>query len=95
MIDLQARAIWMGRMQTSYQIRAAAMGEEEEKLRRADENFEKFLRDRSFSRDSSFGMAAVYNRENAIDDYKLKILKSKAWKKKHRFVKGFSQGEVN
>lgn len=96
MIDLQARAIWMGRGLTRYQIRAAAMGEEEDKIRKEDEYFERFLKEHSFSREMpTFGMAANYNREAAVDDYKLKIIKSRAWARKHRFTQGFSQYGAN
>lgn len=95
-VEMQARAIWMGHSLTRYQVRAMAMGEEEEKIRKQDEYFERFLRDRSFSRENpTFGMAATYNRETAVEDYKTKLIKSKAWKKKHRIPPGFSQGKVN
>lgn len=96
LVDMQARAIWMGRSLTRYAIRAAALGEEEAKIRKEDEYFEKFLRERSFTNDvPTFGQAIVYNREQAVEDYKLKILKSKAWMRAHRYGKGFSQMEIN
>lgn len=95
-VDLQARAIWMGRSLTRYQVRAAALGMEEEKIRKQDEYFERMVRDSSFSRDNAFGMAVTFNREQAIADYKTKLIRNKAWARKHRFRPGFSQsGEIN
>jgi hypothetical protein len=97
MVEMQARAIWMGRSLTRYQVRSAALGEEEEKLKRQDEYFEKLVAERSLSREHAmtFGMAMAYNKQLAIDDYKTKIIKAKAWKRQHRFSPGFSQGMVN
>jgi hypothetical protein len=93
MIDLQARLVWMGRALTRYAIRAAALGEEEEKIRRDDKHFEKLLADHSLSRDvATFGHAISYSREQLVDDYKVKLIRSKAWLRKHRFTQGFSQG---
>lgn len=98
MVEMQARLIWAGRMLTRYQVRSAALGEEEEKIRKEDEYFERFLREQSFTRDNpTYGMAVNYNREHAVDDYKQRIIKSRAWNKRHRFgAKGFGQtGSVN
>jgi hypothetical protein len=95
MIDLQARLVWMGRALTRYAIRAAALGEEEEKIRREDAHFEKLLAQVSLTRETpTFGHAISYSRENRIDDYKVKLVKNRAWLRKHRFQPGFSQ-EVN
>ena len=96
-VELAARLIWMGKSLTRYAVRAAALGEEEEKIRKQDEYFEKLLADKSYSRNvATYGMAATYNREHLIEDYKTRIRKSKAWSRKHRFVdKGFGQtGEL-
>jgi hypothetical protein len=96
MIDLQARLVWMGRVLTRYAIRSAALGEEEEKIKREDAHFEKLLADLSFSRDTAtYGQAVTYNREQRIDDYKVRLVKNRAWLRKHRFQQGFSQGGMN
>jgi hypothetical protein len=73
------------------------MGVEEDKIKREDAYFDKLVADTAFSHDNAFGMAATYNKEIAIEDYKTKIRKSKAWTKKHRHLgkQGFSQFGVN
>ena len=96
LVDMQARAVWMGRGLTRYEVRSRAMGEEEAKIKKQDEYFEQLLQEKSFSRtEATFGMAANYNRQHAVDDYKTRIIKAKAWKRQHRFTPGFSQGTVN
>jgi hypothetical protein len=96
MVNMQARLVWMGRQLTRYQVRSQILGEEEEKIKREDEHFERLLRQNSYTRDNpTYGMAATYNRETAVEDYKLKIIKSKAWARKHRFTQGFSQHGAN
>jgi hypothetical protein len=96
LVDFQARAIWMGRTLTRYQVRSAVLGEEEEKIRKQDEYFERLLRDKGFSRDvATYGMAVNYNREQAVEDYKTRLVKVKAWQRRARFQPGFRQGMVN
>lgn len=94
-VDLQARAVWMGRGQTLWDIRTALNSQEELKERRGDERFEDLWHNLHHTRQGlTVGAAGRYNIEDERERMKQKFLDNQdLWGQQSDFQTGFEQTE--
>lgn len=96
-VDLQARIVHNGRMRSIWDIRHAIRTDEEVKAQCSDARFEEMWESVQHSRSGlTLGSAGHYSSENAINDYKQRLLARRdSWVAQSDFQKGFSQtGEL-
>lgn len=95
LVELTARAVWMGRIGTYSDIRIRLRDEELEKERRQDMTFDEMWKERQASREGltlGYGNGFV-NKQQEIDDYVRKLERRKLWINRNRFTPGFSEGQ--
>lgn len=92
LIELTARAVWMGRINTYSDIRIALRDEELAKERRQDQNFDEMWKEKQLSRSGlSIGAGGAFNKQQEIDDYARRLERAQAWIRRDRFRPGFAQ----
>ena len=95
-VDLQARLIHNGRTRSIWDIRTSIRSDEEVKARRQDAEFDAMWDSVQHSRHGlTIGSAGHYSDENALNEYKQRLLAHQdSWMKQSEFQKGFQQTEA-
>lgn len=92
MIEMTARLVWMGRVQSYSNIYEIHKQEELAKEREQDSNFDQMWNEAQLSRPGlSIGAGGAFNKQAEIDDYARRIEKAGAFVDQRRFRAGFSQ----
>jgi hypothetical protein len=94
-VDLQARLIFMGRTASIWDIRMSHRAEEEAKSKFQDASFNEMWESTRHAHEGlTMGSAGHYNNEDAVNDYKTRLLQHKdAWLPKDEFQSGFGQDD--
>ena len=94
-VDLQARLVWMGRTLSRWDIRANVRAEQEAKQKFQDASFNELWESLQHTRAGlTMGAAGHYSDEDAINDYKRKLLsRQELWIKQGESQRGFSQDD--
>ena len=93
LLELTARAVWMGRINTYSDIRIALRDEELAKERKQDPKMDEMWADKQHAHKGGLviGAHANYNHQQEIDDYARRIEKAQAWIRRDNFKQGFRQ----
>jgi len=94
-VDLQTRLIHNGRTTSLWDIRNNNRTEQEMKVKEQDRNFDDLWDSVQMAHKGlTIGPTGHYNGENALNEYKARLLQNKdSWGKEKDLVKGFGQDE--
>jgi hypothetical protein len=92
LIEMTARAVWAGRINTYSDIRRNHEDGALAKERDHDRNFDDMWQDKQLTRTGlSIGAGGAFNKQQEIDDYVRKLERNQAFVDARRFQQGFRQ----
>lgn len=93
LIEMTARAVWMGRINSYSDIRRIHLDQLEAKERQHDQNFDDMWDEKQLTRSGlSIGAAGAFDKNKEVEDYERKITRSKAvMQHAKNFKAGFNQ----
>lgn len=92
MVELTARAVWMGRINSYGDIREVLMRQELAKERAQDETFDLMWDEQQLTRPNlTIGAGGAFDKQKEIDDYARKIERANAFVDARQFRRGFRQ----
>jgi hypothetical protein len=92
MVEMAARAVWLGRNCTYSDIRRVHEDEELKKEREQDERFDEMWDEQQLTREGlSIGAGGAFNKQAEIDDYARRIERANAFVDARKFRNGFKQ----
>lgn len=92
LVELAARAVWMGRVASKSEIAIEIRDSELAKERAQDADFDAMWAEKQLSRDGlSIGAGGTFNKQQEIDDYARRIERSRAFVNARTFKPGMTQ----